>query len=82
MEQCSARNAKLQRSDTFCIADGDELYISSIDKSNVNTQEWILNECGKLIVRYIMGVWNVLFTAITYRSLTFVILNIGEYFVI
>ena len=52
LEQCSARNAKLQHSDTFFITDGDELYISSIDKSNLINQGWILNEYGKLIVSY------------------------------
>lgn len=69
------RNAKLQRSDTFFIDDGDHLYISSIDE----TQEWILNKSGKLSVSYYVAIRIIIFISISYRSNFFVILNIGKY---
>ena len=50
MEQCEKRKAKLQHSETFDITDGDELFISEIDKSNVNNYEWILSQRGKFTV--------------------------------
>ena len=50
MEQCERRNTKLQHSETFDICDGDELYISLIDRSNVNSDHWILSQRGKLTV--------------------------------
>ena len=34
----------------FDITDGDELFISSIDRSNVNKNEWIVSQIGKLII--------------------------------
>ena len=32
---------------TFNITNGEELYISSIDLSNVNEHEWMLTKTGK-----------------------------------
>ena len=54
MEQCTKRNTKLQHSAIFDIADGDELYISSIDSSQISNYEWILNQQGRLNVIYCM----------------------------
>ena len=50
MEQCEKRNTEIQNSETFLIADGDELYISSISQSNVSNDGWILNRKGKIAV--------------------------------
>ena len=47
MEQCKKRNTEIQESVTFDIVDGEELYISSIDFSNVNNHEWRLIKTGK-----------------------------------
>ena len=69
----------LQHSNTFFVVDGDELYITSIDKSNLTTQGWILNERGKLTVSHYMAVQIIIFP---FRSNIFVILNIGEYFMV
>ena len=49
-EQCTMRSTKLKRSVVFAITDGDELYISSIDASKLKSNEWILNEWGRLTV--------------------------------
>ena len=50
MEQCERRHTNLEHSETFDITDGDNLYISSIDKSNFNSHEWILSQRGKFAV--------------------------------
>ena len=80
MEQCERRNTKLQHSETFDICDGDELYISSIDESNVNSHHWILSQRGKLTVS--LTLYFLFNQTFPYRSLILVILNIGEYFVV
>ena len=50
IEQCEQRNTKLQHTEMFVVADGDELYVSSIDF--VNKDDWILKQRGKLTVSY------------------------------
>lgn len=50
MNQCETRNTKLQRSVLFYIVDGEDLCISSIDLSSVNSHEWKLHKSGKLDV--------------------------------
>ena len=47
MNQCERRNARPQHPITFDIADGERLYISSINVSNLNDHEWIIKKVGK-----------------------------------
>ena len=49
IDQCKKRKARSQNSITFDIADGDMLYISSIDKSLMD-HGWIINQIGRLTV--------------------------------
>ena len=47
MNQCERRNARPQHPITFDIVDGEKLYISSINVSNLNDNEWIVKKVGK-----------------------------------
>ena len=48
--QCKMRNTEIQHSVLFDITDEEKLYISSIDLSSVNKNEWKVLKSGKLNV--------------------------------
>ena len=50
MTQCGERKVENEQSITFGVADREELYISSIDHSSFNSDEWIIAKSGKLTV--------------------------------
>lgn len=50
MDQCKTRKMKLQDTIPFDINNGEVLYISSIDSTEVNNHEWKLHRIGKLNV--------------------------------
>ena len=46
-KQCKKKNAVIEHTVTFEIVDEEELYISFIDFTNVNEQQWRLTIAGK-----------------------------------